>query len=137
MNSGKSQQDKQKEFQTGNQTNSNMTLPIESKGSNKHDNDAKTFGAPGPPSGEKNGTTVDGENGKANVTMPKLGNNDSCKGSMITCRDQEMLACIEASKDGGTYILSQFGASHSFDYMQDSIFNLVLKCYMCNIGYCQ
>ncbi|KAI3474292.1 hypothetical protein Pfo_029080 [Paulownia fortunei] len=101
MNAGKSQEKKQKESQMDNQTNNNRTLPIDSKGSNKNDNDSKNSGAASPPAGEKNGSTVDKGNGKAaNATTPKLGNNGSCEGSLTSCRDQEMLACIEASKEG-------------------------------------
>ncbi|GFP87413.1 hypothetical protein PHJA_000885000 [Phtheirospermum japonicum] len=82
-----------------NQTNSNRTSPIDSKGSNKNDGGNKNPTAPSPPAVEKNGNTVDKGNGKAaNATAPNSGNNDSCKGSLTSCRDQEMIACIEASK---------------------------------------
>lgn len=106
---GKSEDEKQKESQIGNQTNSNGTLPIDSKGSNKDDNSNKTSGAPNLPAGERNGSTVDTGNEKAtNETAKKLDKNGSCEGSLTSCRDQEMLACIESSKDGITSILNSF-----------------------------
>lgn len=100
-NTEKSQLDKQKESQKSNQTNSNVTLPVDPKGSSK--NDTKSLDAPIPPAatGEKNASIVDGGNGKANETMPKPEENDSCDGSISSCNKTGMLACIKAWKDGG------------------------------------
>lgn len=86
----------------GNQANDNGTLPVDPKGSNKPDNDTKPLGAPSPPAGEKNGSIVDGDNGKANATVPNLDDNVSCEGSISSCRMQEMLACIKSLRDGGS-----------------------------------
>ncbi|KAL3615798.1 hypothetical protein CASFOL_040092 [Castilleja foliolosa] len=79
-----------------NQTNNNRTLPIDSNGSNKNDSGNKNSTAPSSPAFEKNGNTGDGKTD--NATAPNSGNNDICKGSQTSCRDQEMIACIEASK---------------------------------------
>ncbi|KAL6520840.1 hypothetical protein OROGR_017409 [Orobanche gracilis] len=98
----KSQEHKQKESQMDNQTNSNRTLPIDSKGSNKNGSDNKNSSGPSPSSSKKNDNDmVDRGHWKpANATMPRLGDSGtgSCNGSLTSCRDQEMLACIEAVK---------------------------------------
>ncbi|KAL8517041.1 hypothetical protein ACS0TY_015319 [Phlomoides rotata] len=101
-NTEKSQQDKQTEPQVGNQTNSNVTLPIDSKGSSKPENDTKTVGAPSPPADVKNASTVPIGNEKANGTTPNLGNIDSCEGSIVSCTDRGMLACIHTSNASGS-----------------------------------
>ncbi|KAL7095110.1 hypothetical protein ACP275_10G003800 [Erythranthe tilingii] len=101
INAGDSEEEKPNESPIGNQTNSNNTPPTDSKNLNKTDSGSKSSDAPSPPAGVKNDTIVDRESGKAaNESTSKLGNNGSCKGSRITCRDQQMFACIEASKDG-------------------------------------
>ncbi|KAL6574477.1 hypothetical protein OROMI_011762 [Orobanche minor] len=94
----KSQEHKQKESQMDNQTNSIRTLPIDSKGSNKNGN--KNSSGPTPSGSRKNDNDmVDRGNWKpANASMPQLGDGGSCKGSLTSCRDHEMLACIEAVK---------------------------------------
>ncbi|KAH6776886.1 hypothetical protein C2S51_008198 [Perilla frutescens var. frutescens] len=104
LNAENSQLDKQKESQKVNQTHSNVTLPVDPKGSNKHDNETKPSGAPIPPAaeGEKNGSRVDGGNGKVNETLPKPDNNDSCDRSISFCKKQGMVTCIKASKEGGS-----------------------------------
>ncbi|KAL3654833.1 hypothetical protein CASFOL_000619 [Castilleja foliolosa] len=79
-----------------NQTNSNRTSAIDSKESNKNDSGNKNLSAhSSPPENEK----------AANATTPYLGNNDSCKELLTRCRDQEMIACIEASKGSKKLIL--------------------------------
>ncbi|KAL6568746.1 hypothetical protein OROHE_004430 [Orobanche hederae] len=84
----------------GNQTNSNRTLPIDSKGLNKNGTANKNSSGPTPSGSRKNDNDmVDRGNWKpANASMPQLGDGGSCKGSLTSCRDHEMLACIEAVK---------------------------------------
>ncbi|XP_057804399.1 uncharacterized protein LOC131019811 [Salvia miltiorrhiza] len=98
--SEKPQLEKQKESQAGNETSSNATLPVDPKGST--DNGTKSLGAPSPPAGEKKGSGVDGGNVKANATMPNSNDNVSCNGSISSCKEQMMIACIKISKDGGS-----------------------------------
>lgn len=103
MNTNTSSIDTEKsQLDKGNQAIDNGTLTVDPKGSNKPDNDTKPLGAPIPPAGEKNGSIVDGDNGKAKVTVPKLDDNVSCEGSISICRKQEMVACIKSVRDGGT-----------------------------------
>ncbi|KAL1545388.1 hypothetical protein AAHA92_22123 [Salvia divinorum] len=99
--SEKPELEKPKESQAGNQTNIDSKLPVNPEESKKPHNDTKSLGAPSLPEGENKGNEVDGGNEKANVTMPKPGDNVSCDGSVSSCREQTMLACIKISKDGG------------------------------------
>lgn len=102
VNAVKSREEKHKEAEMGS-PNNDKTLPIDSNGLKKNNNTTENPGAPSPPAGENNGNLVDRGNGKADsTTTPKLGNNGICEGSMTRCRVQEMLACIEPSKDSGT-----------------------------------
>ncbi|KAL0347575.1 UNVERIFIED_CONTAM: hypothetical protein Scaly_1773500 [Sesamum calycinum] len=101
VNAGKSQEEKHKEAEMGS-PNNDKTLPIDSNGLKKNNNATENPGTPSPPAGGKNGNSVDRGNGKADsTTTTKLGNNGICEGSLTRCRVQEMLACIESSKDGG------------------------------------
>ncbi|KAL0338069.1 UNVERIFIED_CONTAM: hypothetical protein Sangu_1329000 [Sesamum angustifolium] len=101
VNAGKSQEEKHKEAEMGS-PNNDKTLPIDSNGLKKNNNATENPGTPSPPAGGKNGNSVDRGNGKADdTTTPKLGNNGICEGSLTRCRVQEMLACLESSKDGG------------------------------------
>ncbi|KAG8377133.1 hypothetical protein BUALT_Bualt09G0136700 [Buddleja alternifolia] len=100
-NAEKSPIEKHKESQMSNQKN-NETSPADSKSSKKNDNDNENSAAPSLPAG-KNGDKTDIGNGKAtNGTTPNLDHRSSCEGSLTRCRDKEMLACIEPSKDNGS-----------------------------------
>lgn len=91
-------------------------------GSNKHENDNKTVDAPSPPADAKNASTVPIVNEKANDTIPNLGKIDSCEGSMVSCMDREMVACVHTSNDSGTYILYQ------------TLSILLLRCFILSAG---
>lgn len=54
---------------------------------------------------KSSGSKVDeGKQSEVNATSKSSSsNNGSCEGSLISCRDKKMVACIEASKDGKTF----------------------------------
>ncbi|CAA0836197.1 Unknown protein [Striga hermonthica] len=94
---GETEEHGQKESQVNNHTNTSKTLPNVTESSNGNDKDDKRSSFSIPPAGAKSSNVVDRGNEKADSeTVPKL------VGCVASCRDQKMIACVEASKGGGS-----------------------------------